>query len=40
MKKKFIAVGAAVAALAMSALLVTGCSSNAGRVRRLIRMEA
>ncbi len=30
MKKKFIAVGAAVAALAMSALLVTGCSSNAG----------
>lgn len=30
MKKKFFAVGAAVAALAMSALLVTGCSSNAG----------
>lgn len=30
MKKKFIAVGAAVAALAMSALLITGCSSNAG----------
>lgn len=27
MKKKFFAVGAAVAALAMSALLVTGCSS-------------